>query len=562
MPRHTRLHRRNGVYYLRVSVPEDLRKEIGKTEIWQSLRTKDPKEAARLVKAESLKVDQQLDAARKRHQGTEDDISEAEATRLATLWLSSVMEEDEEIRREGLDDKSYEEIAETLSVVEAGMGYALATGRTDHLDFEVEEILRQHGLSASKGSQPYQRVARAMLKASVTANDMMKARHAGRVVETPSPAPAAPVKVTLEDLIDRYMDAPERAGLSGKTKDGYRVIFRLLKEALGGNKPVRDITRDDCRRLQSTLTKVPPNATKRFPGMSLEEVAKHAEAHGIEPMSATSINSYLNNLASLFNWAVQEDIAEKNPATGLRVQDNRRGKDKKKPFSTEQLTTIFSTPLYVGCLNDREGYAQAGPSRPRRGRFWVPLISLYSGMRLNECCQLLTSDVTTIDGTTCILIQEDPEGGDEGDKKRVKTDAGERYVPVHPELVKIGFLEFVEEQRKAKNARLFPDLPLGANAYYSDPFSKWYGRFLKSANSYTKKTTFHSFRHNYRDAMREAGFSRDVVLALGGWEGGSVDDDYGSGLRASTLAEKIKAIAYPGLDLSHLYVTKEQPAGD
>ncbi|MBP2312982.1 DUF6538 domain-containing protein [Azospirillum soli] len=553
MPRHTRLHRRNGTYYLRVAVPQELREAIGKREIWKSLGTSDPKEANSLVKSESLKVDQLFEAARKRLRGEDDQISDTEAARIAAIWLSAVLEEDEEIRREGLDERDYRKYAEALDVVDVGGGYSLATGDASHLEFEIDEALSQHGLTTPKGSPSYRRLAYAMLKASAQATEMMRARHAGKVVETPSPSIVPTRGITLGELIDRYMEAPERSNLSGKTKDGYKVIFRLLREALGENRMIRLITRDDCRALQRTLTNLPPNATKRFPGLSLEEVTKLAQLQGLTPMKATSINSYLNNLASLFNWAVQEDLLDKNPATGLSVPDTRKAKDRKKSFSTDQLRAIFNAPLYTGCVDDGEGYAKAGPNKPRRGRFWVPLLSLFSGMRLNECCQLLTSDVRSIDGVDCILIHEDPEGGDEADKKRVKTDAGERYVPIHPELAKLGFIVFVAEQRRAKQSRLFPELTLGANGYYSDPFSKWYSRFLKSAGAYTTKTTFHSFRHCYRDAMREAGLPRDVVLALGGWEGGSVDDDYGSGFRASTLYQQIEKIAYPGLDLSHLH---------
>jgi hypothetical protein len=39
---------------------------------------------------------------------------------------------------------------------------------------------------------------------------------------------------------------------------------------------------------------------------------------------------------------------------------------------------------------------------------------------------------------------------------------------------------------------------------------------------------------------------------LGGWRAQSVDEQYGAGLRPSTLARDIFRVTYPGLDLSHL----------
>jgi integrase len=180
----------------------------------------------------------------------------------------------------------------------------------------------------------------------------------------------------------------------------------------------------------------------------------------------------------------------------------------------------------------------------------VPLLSLWTGMRLNECVQLRTDDVAVMDGVDVILIRED----DEGDK-RLKTPASKRFVPIHPELKKIGFLTYAEEMQRAEETRLFPELPKGKGGYYSDPFSKKFSRFLKEIGAKTATTCFHSFRHGYRDAQRDAGISQERSRALGGWAPkGGAEEIYGSGHRASTLALELEKIRYPGLNLSHLHV--------
>jgi integrase len=155
------------------------------------------------------------------------------------------------------------------------------------------------------------------------------------------------------------------------------------------------------------------------------------------------------------------------------------------------------------------------------------------------------------DGTDVILIR----GDDDGETKRIKTEAGKRFVPVHPELRKLGLPIFVEDRRRVSkaNATLFPELPTGVTGYPSDPFSKFYARFLDHVGIVDPKKVFHSFRHNYRDALREADISIEKVRALGGWSTGRTEDDYGKGLRPSTLAKAIEQVGYPGLDLSHLH---------
>ena len=53
--------------------------------------------------------------------------------------------------------------------------------------------------------------------------------------------------------------------------------------------------------------------------------------------------------------------------------------------------------------------------------------------------------------------------------------------------------------------------------------------------------------------MREAAVPLAAVVALGGWEGGGTQGDYGTGLlTAPTLRSHIQNIRYTGLDLYHL----------
>jgi integrase len=128
-------------------------------------------------------------------------------------------------------------------------------------------------------------------------------------------------------------------------------------------------------------------------------------------------------------------------------------------------------------------------------------------------------------------------------------------VPIHPELERLGFLRHWQAMKEAGRSRLFPDLRPGATGYYSEPFSLWFGRYLKgpAVAAYTRKTTFHSLRHNYRDALRDTEMSGEMVRALGGWSGGgSTSDDYGSGFTPERLYGAIQAVRYDGLDLSHL----------
>lgn len=161
-------------------------------------------------------------------------------------------------------------------------------------------------------------------------------------------------------------------------------------------------------------------------------------------------------------------------------------------------------------------------------------------------------------GVLCIFIAEDGDDVDEADRKRVKTEAGERYVPVHPMLEQIGFDRHVEQMRKTGTERLFPDIVRGADGHFS-PFSKWFSRFLTTVGVKRARNAFHSFRHTFCDAMREVSVPPDVVTALGGWVRGGMEEHYGSGrITAPLLHGHMKRIRYDELELSHLVASDRE----
>jgi integrase len=285
------------------------------------------------------------------------------------------------------------------------------------------------------------------------------------------------------------------------------------------------------------------------------EIAERAKAEQrTDLINAANINAYLNKLGGMFNWAVKEELLDRNPAQGLRVPDPTARRDKRLPFTTAQLRAIFAAPLYTGCRDDEQGYAMAGPNRPRKARFWIPLVSMFCGLRLNEACQLDVADVRRFEQIDCFVITERSEGGTTD--KRLKTTSSERVVPIHSTLLDLGFMSFVGQRRRSGETKLFSEVGMGATGYRSTTFSSWFRRFVAKAGARSSKTCFHSFRHGFRDALREARIDRDIALALGGWAttGGaaSVSDAYGSGYRIATLKEALDRVQYPDLDLSHL----------
>lgn len=568
-PEHLQL--RGSTWWLRVRVPDDLRPIIGKLEIRRTLGTSDTAEAKRRVRIERIKVEAEFDDARATLErrraavgapAAQITLTEEQVWALATRWFVEQERAGASRPIEIGDDEVIQNLSEDLVHVER-FDEVSASVRD-----EVDKLLAEAGILPGNGSvEPAWRakLSRAIHAAMIEREKRLLNRVTGRAGLMLNPAfnnlsaatelkPVAISTVTLTDLIKRYNADPTRAAPSPKTKLKQDAQARLFKDVIGGKTLVSAVNREKARQFLDTVKVLPSNATKRFPKKKLAEVLEIAKAKELAPMSVTTANSYMSAFVSLLDFAVAEHIIERNPATGLRLaSDGVKRKDKRLPFTVADLNVIFAAPLYSGCVDDGRGYGRPGPNRPRRGRFWVPLVSLFSGMRLNEVCQLTEDDIAVEDGTEVILVRADEDEEDDV-VKRVKTAAGHRFVPIHSELKRLGFLDHVATIRAKQpaRARLFPELTTASTGYISDNFSKWFANFLDKVEIKDDRKNFHSFRHTFRDALREAEIPQDRVRELGGWSSGSTEDDYGSGTRPSTLAREIAKVRYEGLSLDGL----------
>ncbi|WP_218016787.1 DUF6538 domain-containing protein, partial [Sphingomonas pruni] len=383
--------------------------------------------------------------------------------------------------------------------------------------------------------------------------------------EQPMPIPVAPLPVervqpdsplSLAEAYRNYIDDPTRAW-TANTREAYETSRKLAVAVIGGKVPMASISRAHCRNMLDVLRFLPANAAKLFPKLSPREAAERARLRGdIKIISAANANSLMSNMSSFLNWAVNEELLARNPARGLRLPDPVNKRDKRLPFDRDQLHAIFNAPLYRGCIDGARGYNKIGNLRPRNARFWLPLIAYLSGARLSEIALLDSTDIRKVDGVDCIVISLRSLVG--STDKQLKTTASDRLIPVHPTLIACGLLHFAEAKRNAGEKKLFDDIETGSTGSRPVAFSKWFTQFLRACGAQKSRTSFHSFRHNFRDELRAARIDHDIALLLGGWTTGSsrtaVHENYGSGYRVDALKEAMEKLRFDGIDLSHLKV--------
>ncbi len=580
MSGHTRLYRRGATYYHRAIVPADIKDTYPKTEEIRSLGTKDYREALRLVKIEAVKVDNRFDAhraeIRRANQAKHEELSVEQIRNIGNVYHAYLLEEDEETRVEGFEDEpkemvvitpdqdpnqvlkatgtrkeSFEQQEEFNDESREQLKRDYPRGKVD--DFfmgEVDEVLSwaDVNLPLLTSSPSRKLVARELQRVTLKAQEAIAQRNQGEIVDTPAIEPLVPVaplkrsQLLLSEVAGEWADEKARTSWRPKTEKDHRTWMKNFIEVVG-DKPLADYTKADARAFKTMLLKLPANWVKQkeLAGMKIEKASKKAAGLKMQPMSDLNVNKIIGFVLAFWNWAeANYDETPANLFKGLKIKVKQSARDQRDPFTADELKAIFSAPLYKGCKSVRFWKLEGNVIPKTAGIYWVPLIGLYTGARLGEIIQLYTADIREQNGIWYFDINED------GEDKQLKTASSRRQIPIHAELIKAGLLDLHKQRKDERQQRLFPDLQMGEDGYYSSPFSKYFKRFLVSVSVKRDKNAFHSFRHCFEDACRDSDISKEIMDALQGHAEKGMAGRYGSGFKLEKLSEAIIRLEYVG----------------
>jgi hypothetical protein len=148
--------------------------------------------------------------------------------------------------------------------------------------------------------------------------------------------------------------------------------------------------------------------------------------------------------------------------------------------------------------------------------------------------------------------------------RNLKTPAAKRTIPIHPVPVAFGFLQLFEDVANAAGHRLFPDWKRACDGRYSNILSKEFNaptRFLDRVGVKSPTKVLYSFRHSFRDALKESDLDRGEEMLLMGHESGEVSDIYGKRKVYDRLINRfITTFRYDGLDLLQVRDPDGSPA--
>jgi integrase len=317
--------------------------------------------------------------------------------------------------------------------------------------------------------------------------------------------PSRPSNLTLEKAIQIYSEV-EASGLKADTWEGRQRALKTFVDKMGAQTPVASITRIQASEWASNLVR--------------DGVSKR-----------TAVN-YVSNVAQIFTFLVQQGHLTENVVKGVMVMKKREKAQRRaeghqwEAFDVDQLKRIYS-PENLSLMT-------------KAHHRWAALLGLHSGARVGEVAQIYLRDIVQEQGIWCVRLTVESDG------QSVKTESSKRLVPLHPDFLKLGFIEYVQTLRYAGEERLFPDVNLEGKAGKGSVISKSFTYHLQRAEVAVKprrqngRVGFHSLRKTVIQALQGTMVSDERRRAFVGHE--QSDDVHTTSYMRPWTAEELSSL--------------------
>ena len=359
----------------------------------------------------------------------------------------------------------------------------------------------------------------------------------------------------IREVVDEFLVL--RKGVVGKKLlSEYKVLTDEFIEIIG-NIPVSLLSKDSIRKYIKTLIKLPVNRRKnpRYRDLSIDEIMKLKD---VKPQSRINVNKCLTRLTTFMKFGVSQGYIKENYIDGMKIPISKKDERKKRePFSQEDLVKILNPNTYLDWTidykkissNQHTTFTTNKNVKLSNPYYWSFLIGIFTGMRTNEISQLRIDDIVK-EGNVWMIIIDETQG------KRVKTTSSIRKVPVHPQLVSLGFLKYIEILKSKGVDRVFPELTKDRDGYSSKISRHYNERFLPSVGVWKKQVkVLYSTRHTFINRCYNKGVDRDIIKQIVGHEPDFTMDVYGGNPFTPTqLYQGISKVTYTNIRWNRLEV--------
>lgn len=329
------------------------------------------------------------------------------------------------------------------------------------------------------------------------------------IVAVPTPDHGRP----LRELVDLHLQKEAATVEDAQTVREKQVTLEEFMAVFGEGAGIRSITAEDITTRWIPVELKRPN--KKYEGQTL---------------SRARLEKRRGYLAKFFNWAKTSKFYLDDNPMALQMFSKVEIRAQAAPyaeFTSDDLAMLFKVS-YVEHMNKPDWY-------------WPPLIALFSGARLSEVTNLQVHAIREIEGVKTFRIL----GG--------KTPDSARVVPIHPQLVELGFWDYVESLRAKNQMFLFPDR--SSRDAVTKSLGRIWGVWVEKCGIHDRRKVFHSFRSTAITDLHNASASAAAIRKAVGHSSPEVEGAHGTYIRGNllkALTEAINTLSYPTIDFQAL----------
>lgn len=563
------------IYYFRIAVPCSMRRAIGQREIKVSLSTSSICQARLRASAMSVYTHNLFEQLRGVPEMNSEDAMKAFIKELLRTFRQHFVEQEDNLfltntfSVSNLYSNQLDEHPGSIFTshrkpqrFEKEIGVANQTLMNIHDQLYLRDysqvaplassIERKVGISDPEGTDNSEERFRIMLKMQAMCFEaFIEHLHGNKCVPYPWDNPDLRTEINdqeqiqLETVIDDYVKEKESLGnWRGKTLNDNLSKLNIFCNIVG-NPLLQNLDKDKIRFYKEKMVSFPKNHSKmpKYRNKNIQELID-MDIPESDRISPVTVNDNFNKVRAFLEWSKNQGyFLEDGLAPILNIKLAKRADEAKQPFTTEDLERLFYSTEYIEGSFKRPYY------------FWLPLLGLFTGARIEEICQLHLDDIYQIDGIWCIDINDKEE-------KELKNISSRRIFPMNPVLVDTFMLPaYVESLAQRGENRLFPELSKKNGRRYSHEPSKWFSRFRKKVGVVEDeehgKRTFHSFRHTFLTLCKMNGVERMMAAQFAGHDTVSKDTTYGTYGKKyppKVLFENVIQVLDYGLDFSKIKV--------
>lgn len=516
-------------FYCRVTIPLRLWSLVGRKDVWRSLKTTD-RDLAEIRAAKWRASGRRLFLILKRQRGL---MNKRTIDDLVQNWLDELL--DEEVKWTPHLDEDLADYAELLHEQRLDNQWR-------RMSEQADDLLKAAGLTLDHGDTLFRLLCQRLLEGHIEYTRIQRDRlqgnyrpfnHHGALNLTVSaappsfrseaspPTPPAPPPITLAtkpeasrtcpfmDVVTLYFK--ENIPRSQRSASQIRLEFERFLKVIGGNHPIGDITKEDCRRYKEHL---------------LHE----------RKLRLVTVIKWLGMVGAIYRWASKQGFVPDryNPVDGLAPSMKRAKAEVQgyRDYTDEELLTVFSS----------EEFQKQRLKHPEW--YWPILICLFTGARREEVCQLALADIQEQDGIPFFNIT------DSGKDQMLKNDSSRRKIPIHSSLIALGFMDYIKGLRHQRGiTRVFPQLTKSKGTY-GNAVGKWYTRLIREVGLGDKGLVLHGLRHSFITRLSDVGVSEKLRMTLAGHASQGVHGriyDHRQRVPMKLLQEGIERLQYPSV---------------